>query len=144
MRLFSYRKAFIVKQHEQELNTTPETAEEEQDEQYVLERHKVPVKAWLVLVMSETRQRSLFTSFTNKSTCPPSQLAVQKQHRHSGVLTCFKVFLKTQRSSDRIIDSSGSWTLSQHRDRFIWEGPPPPPVLLLRWMDLPAESVMRD
>lgn len=95
-RLFSYLKAFIV------------TAEEEQDEQYVLARHKVAVKAQLVLVMSETRQRSLFTSFTNKSTCPPSQLAVQKQHRHSGVLTCFKVFLKTQRSSDRIIDSSGS------------------------------------
>lgn len=57
MRLFSYRKAFIVKQHEQELNTTPETAEEEQDEQYILARHKVAVKARLVLVMSETRPR---------------------------------------------------------------------------------------
>lgn len=50
-------KAFIVKQHEQELNTTPETAEEEEDEQYVLARHKVAVKARLVLVMSETRPR---------------------------------------------------------------------------------------
>lgn len=56
-RLFSYLKAFIVKQHEQELNTTPETAEEERDEQYVLARHKVAVKARLVLVMSETRPR---------------------------------------------------------------------------------------
>ena len=37
------RHYFIVKQHKQELNTTPETAEEEQDKQ-VLARHKVPVK----------------------------------------------------------------------------------------------------